>query len=91
MHAATYAPDGMSVIALPSTSGKGDRSRIVARLNGPQVTTARSDVDLVVTEHGVADLRGLTVADRARALIAIAAPDNREDLSKAAHDGGICT
>ncbi len=85
MHAATSARDGLSVIAMPATSAKGSRSRIVARLTGPQVTTARSDVDLVVTEYGVADLRGLTLAERSKALIALAAPDHREDLSRDAH------
>lgn len=82
MHAATHAQDGLSVIALPSTGGRdGSRSRIVGKLNGPQVTTARSDVDLVVTEHGVADLRGLDVDARARALISVAAPDFRDTLN----------
>jgi len=84
MHAATHAPKGLSIIALPSTSGRdGTRSRIVSRLSGPYVTTPRSDVDLVVTENGVADLRGLDEAARTTALIAIAAPAHRETLERA--------
>ena len=55
-----------------------------ARLNGPQVTTARSDVDLVVTENGVADLRGLDTDARRAALLTIAAPQHREALERTA-------
>ena len=76
------SPGGVSVIALPSTIGEARRSRIVARLDGP-VTTARSDVDAVVTEWGVARLRGLTMAQRAAAMIAIADPAHRESLASA--------
>ena len=50
------------------------------------VTVPRSDADLVVTEHGVADLRGATLAERAARLIAIAAPAFREDLARAWRD-----
>jgi 2-hydroxycyclohexanecarboxyl-CoA dehydrogenase len=49
-------------------------------LHGGVVTTARSDVDAVVTEHGVAALAGCTVAERARHLVAVAAPQHREEL-----------
>lgn len=88
MHAATGAENGLSVIAMPASTPKGDRGRIAATLSGPQVTTARSDVDLVVTEHGVADLRGKTQQARAMALIAIAAPQHQHDLERAAHHIG---
>jgi acyl-CoA hydrolase len=67
-----------SVIALRSESG--GRSAITAALHSRVVTTARSDVDAVVTEHGVAALAGCTVAERARRLVAIAAPHHREQL-----------
>ena len=73
---------GVGIIALPSLVAKAGTSRIVARLSGP-VTTARSDVDVVVTEHGVAHLRGLDLDSRAEALIAIAHPDQRDDLERA--------
>jgi len=67
-----------SVFALHSESG--GQSAIVAALHGGVVTTARSDVDAVVTEHGVAALAGCTVAERARRLVAVAAPHHREEL-----------
>jgi acetyl-CoA hydrolase len=74
---------GCSVIALPSTAGRARTTRIVAALDGP-VTTPRSDVDRVVTEWGVADLRGRSLAQRAQALIAIADPSHRDGLERAA-------
>lgn len=76
--AATRSVGGLSVIACRSSVK--DRSTIVDR---PEVvTTPRYDIDLVVTEHGVADLRGLGRADRARRLIAIADPAHRERLER---------
>jgi acyl-CoA hydrolase len=69
-----------SIIALRSTSGQ--ESTIVPALRGGVVTTARVDVDAVVTEHGVAHLTGCTVAERARRLVEVAAPDVREGLSR---------
>jgi acyl-CoA hydrolase len=73
---------GRSIIAFPSTTPDGRYSRIVASLDGRPVTTARSDVDLIVTEYGVAHLRGCPLRERARRLIAIAHPDYRESLQK---------
>jgi acyl-CoA hydrolase len=73
---------GRSIIACAATGRSGD-SKIVHQLSGP-VTTARSDVDLIVTEHGVAQLRGRTLRERARAMIAIAAPEHREALTRQA-------
>ncbi len=78
--AAARSAGGASIIALPATASDGS-SRIVARLSGP-VTTPRSDVDLIVTEHGVADLRGASERERARRIIAIAAPAARESLKE---------
>jgi acyl-CoA hydrolase len=75
--------EGLSIVALPATAGRSARSRIVARLDGGLVTLGRQDVDLLVTEHGAADLRGLSASARARALIAIAAPEAREALAEA--------
>ncbi|MFT0170436.1 acetyl-CoA hydrolase/transferase family protein [Paraburkholderia mimosarum] len=71
---------GVPVIALPSTAGKG-ASRIVASLNGP-VSTPRSDAGIVVTEYGVADLRGLTLRQRRERMLAIAHPDHRGALDQ---------
>jgi len=68
---------GLPIIALPSTAGS--HSRIVARLNGP-VTIARSDAVIVVTEYGVADLRGMTLNQRITKLLDIAHPEHRAAL-----------
>lgn len=82
---ALAAEGGRSVIALPATAKGGAVSRIVADLAGRPVTCLRSDADLVVTEWGVAELRGRSLAERARRMIAIADPAFREDLERAAH------
>jgi acyl-CoA hydrolase len=81
---AALSPGGRSIIALPSTARRGTRTRIVARLGGGVTSTPRSDVDMIVTEHGVAELRGASLRQRARALIAIAHPDARPGLEEAA-------
>lgn len=78
---------GRSIIALPSTTSQGKRSRIVSHLSAAVVTTARSDADLIVTEWGVADLRGQGMSERRRRMIAIAHPDFRDSLEKAAWPG----
>ncbi|MFF3380427.1 acetyl-CoA hydrolase/transferase family protein [Streptomyces sp. NPDC002680] len=70
-----------SVITVRARSG--EHSTIVPRLHGP-VTTGRSDVDHVVTEYGVAHLRGCDLTERTRRLAAIAAPEFREDLLEGA-------
>ena len=72
---------GKSVIALPSTAKGGTVSRIVARVaDGAAITTMRADVDYVVTEHGVAHLKGKTLRQRARALLEIADPKFRGQI-----------
>jgi acetyl-CoA hydrolase len=81
MRGAAASVGGRSIIALAATAAGGSVSRIVASLEDGQVTAARSDVDYVATEHGVAALRGLPIAERARRLIAIAAPQFRDDLA----------
>jgi acyl-CoA hydrolase len=86
VRAATASPGGRSIIALPSTAQAGAVSRIVVSLSGP-VTTARSDVDVVITEYGAAELRGRPLSQRARALIAVAHPAHREALERAAQEG----
>lgn len=74
---------GLSIIAMPSTATEGTRSRIVPILSpGAAVTTSRGDVDCIVTEYGIARLKGHTLRQRAEALIAIAHPDFREELTK---------
>lgn len=76
---------GHSIFALASTTADGSASRIVATLGGP-VSTPRSDVDVVVTEYGAAELRGRTLRERAKALIAIAHPGQRDGLERALHE-----
>ncbi|MGM0584319.1 MAG: acetyl-CoA hydrolase/transferase family protein [Pseudomonadota bacterium] len=74
---------GRAVIALPATAGGGKYSRIVPRLEpGGLATIPRADADVVVTEHGLADLRWLDADARAKALIGVAAPEFRDDLAK---------
>ena len=80
---------GKSFICLSSTyERRGQRkSRIVLSLTpGNIVTTPRTDIMYVVTEYGMANLKGLSVPERAKALIAIAHPDFREGLEREAHE-----
>lgn len=80
MRAASSETDGIAIIALQSRTADGD-SKIVPSI-GPNdpVTTPGNAVDVVVTEHGLADLRGLSVMDRAAALVDVAHPDDRDRL-----------
>ena len=81
VRAASASPGGKAIIAFPSTGKGGTISRIVTRLTpGACVTTSRSDVHYVVTEYGIADLRGKTIRQRAEALIKIAHPEFRDKL-----------
>jgi 4-hydroxybutyrate CoA-transferase len=82
---ASLAPEGRAIIALPSTAAGGSRSRIVASLQeGAGVVTTRAHARTVVTEFGIAELWGRSLRERAEALIAIAAPEFREDLAREA-------
>lgn len=82
---ASMCPDGKPIIALRSTAAGGTISRIAATLDlGAGVVTSRGDVRFVVTEHGIADLQGKTIRERAMALLSIAHPDFRGDLLAAA-------
>ena len=87
LRGAALAEEGRAIIALPATAQKGLRSRIVAELQpGAGVVTTRAHVQTVVTEFGVAELHGRSVPERARALIGIAHPSFREELSRHARD-----
>lgn len=78
---AAMSRGGRAIIAMPSTAAKGTLSRIVVQHGaGAVITTSRNDVDTVVTEYGIAQLRGKTLRERAQSLIAIAHPDFREEL-----------
>jgi 4-hydroxybutyrate CoA-transferase len=84
---AARAKGGKPIIALPSTAKNDTLSRIVWQLKpGAGVVTTRNDVHYVVTEYGVAYLYGKTIRERARALIAIAHPDFREELEAKAYE-----
>ncbi len=86
---AMYSDGGQGFIVVRSTT-HGGTSRIVAQLQpGAVVTTNKNTVDQVVTEHGVAELRGQSVRERARRLIAIAAPEARDELTAAARRLGF--
>ncbi len=81
---ATLSEGGKAIIALPSTTTKGE-TRISAALKpGGGVVTTRAHVRYVVTEHGVADLYAKSLSQRVQALVAIAAPQHREQLEKEA-------
>ncbi|MCF7825176.1 MAG: 4-hydroxybutyrate CoA-transferase [Candidatus Marinimicrobia bacterium] len=83
MRGASRSPGGKPIIAMPSTARDGTQSRIVLDLKpGAAVTTSRGDVHYIVTEFGVAHLHGKTLKERAKALIAIAHPDFREELER---------
>lgn len=84
---AAYSRGGQSFIVMQSTARDGELSRIVPQLApGDAVTTPKNTVDMVVTEHGVAELRGRTIRERTRALIDIAEPRVRDDLERAARE-----
>lgn len=78
---ASMAEDGKSIIAMPSTAANGKVSRIVALIDeGAAVTTSRNDVDYIVTEFGIAKLKGKTLKERGRLLINVAHPDFKPNL-----------
>jgi acyl-CoA hydrolase len=82
---AARAKGGKPVIAIPSTAKRGEMSRIVPFLKeGAGVVTSRADVHYVVTEHGVVNLFGKNLRERAEALISIADPAFRDDLENEA-------
>jgi len=80
-HLVVTSQGDRAIIALRSTARGGEDSRIVATLRpGAGVVTTRAHVQTVVTEHGIAELHGRSIAERARALIAIAHPKFRHEL-----------
>ncbi|MFI5360945.1 MAG: GNAT family N-acetyltransferase [Elusimicrobiota bacterium] len=86
---AACSKGGRSIIVLPSTAKDGDVSRIVPALSeGTGVVTTRADIDFVVTEYGIASLKGKTIQERAVALIQVAHPDHRGELAAAAKSWG---
>jgi len=87
IYGASRSEGGVPVIALPATAKGGTLSRIVLMLKqGAGVVTSRYHVHYVVTEYGVADLYGKTIRQRARALINVAAPQFRDELTREAKE-----
>jgi acetyl-CoA hydrolase len=87
IYGASRSEGGVPIIALPSDARGGTISRIAPMLKqGAGVVTSRYHVHYVVTEHGVADLYGKTIRQRARALIDVAAPQFRDELTRAAKE-----
>ena len=90
VRAASKSEGGVSIIAMPSTV-KGKSSKIVPLLDeGAAVTTSRNDVDYIITEYGIAPLKGRTLKQRAHNLIEIAHPDFRDELKKAYEERFHC-
>lgn len=88
---AAMASEGVSIIAFPSTAAKGKISKIVPDITpGSMVTTTNHDVDYIVTEFGIAKMRGKTLKKRAEALISIAHPEFREELISAYEERYNC-
>ncbi len=84
---AALSPGGKGIIALPSTAARGTVSRITHELKpGAGVVTTRGHVHWVVTEYGAVDLHGMTLRQRAQALISIAHPDFRKELQRQLRD-----
>lgn len=87
---ARLSKEGRYIVALPAAAKNGAISRIVPTLSaGATVTVPRTLADVVATEHGIAELRGRTIRQRAEALIAIAAPQFREEIRAVAVRMGI--
>lgn len=80
---AMAAEGGRSIIGLPARTGKGG-TRIVPRIDSAVVTVPRADADVIVTEFGIAEMRGRSIEQRVKAMIAIAHPDDRDALAEAA-------
>lgn len=78
------SPGGKAILAMPSTAKRGELSRIVPVFEaGTTVTTPRTDTHYIVTEYGIANLRGKSLRERAKLLIGIAHPKFREELWEA--------
>lgn len=87
LRAAANSPTGRSIVALQATAKRGSVSRIVPEV--ARVTALRTDVHVVATEYGTAELRGISEGERARRLISLAAPDHRPALERAAKERGL--
>ena len=80
--AARRSPGGLAIVALAASFGAVSKSRVVARIASAYVTAAQSDIDVLVTEYGVADIRATTLAERRRLITALAEPQFRAALDQ---------
>lgn len=84
------ARNGKSILVLRSTAKNDTISNVVCFLQpGTAVTTSRYDVQYVCTEYGIVNIKGLTISERAKALISIAHPDFREELTRQAKEADL--
>ncbi len=83
---AQLSKNGRSIVALPSATKNSQQSRIVAHIASGNVTSLRTDADVIVTEWGAAQLKGQTLKERMRRMIAIAHPSHRENLERQAFE-----
>ena len=83
---ASLSEGGKAIIAMPSATNKGVSKIVPFLKEGAGVTTTRAHVHYIVTEHGVVNLYGKNLRERAKALISISHPDAREELEKAAFE-----
>lgn len=90
LRGAALSPGGKAIIALSSRTKKGISKIVSVLKSGSGVTSTRAHVQFIITEFGVADLRGKGLRQRAHALIAIAHPDDQEKLSREAHEMKLC-
>ncbi|MEM7327634.1 MAG: acetyl-CoA hydrolase/transferase C-terminal domain-containing protein [Pseudomonadota bacterium] len=86
LRGAKESDGGRAIVALASTARKNTVSRIVPRLPANATSIARADIDTVVTEHGIAELKHKSIEQRAQALIDVAAPTFRDDLAAQWHE-----
>ncbi|GLB51273.1 4-hydroxybutyrate CoA-transferase [Neptunitalea chrysea] len=86
MRGAALSKGGKAICALPSITQKGVSKIVPVLKTGAGVVTTRAHVQYVVTEFGVAELKGKNLAQRAKALIDVAHPDAREELDRTAHE-----
>ena len=86
-YGASLAEEGVAIMTMPSTAKAGTISRVVPMLPlGSVVSIPRNDLQFIATEHGIVNLKGQTLEERARRLISIAHPRFREELERAARD-----
>jgi acyl-CoA hydrolase len=91
MRGASYSKGGKPIIAITSTTKRGESKIVPTLKTGAGVVTTRANVHYIVTEHGIANLYGKSLKERAYLMAGIAHPDHREMLEKAAHErfGGL--